>query len=154
MRVHLPLLALCLLPSGASLAIAQVSPSEPAPAIVRIDAGAQAAPAAPRAVPRTPEEQVIADLQAQGRARVAALVEATKAMPEGPALHELQRKVEALKRETRLAVLRAHLAHAEAKHDGTRAEDLRRLIARILNPPPPAVAPSSRPAPVAVEGGR
>jgi hypothetical protein len=112
----------------------------------------EAAP--PILAPRTPHQRAIAEVQEQGRLKVRELVAAMEALADGPALEALQRKVEQTKRETRLTILRMHVAHAREIGDLALAAEAQRQVDLMLDPPKPVVAKVSRPAPDAAGGSR
>jgi hypothetical protein len=93
----------------------------------------------------TAEEQVLVDVQEQGRRQVAELVATAKDLPDGPARRALERKVEEVKKQNRVDFLRVKVRFARERGDLAAAQEAEQRIELILNPPkPPAVAPAAR----------
>jgi len=125
------------------------APTAPAPARTVMIAPAPSGAAQPAPLVRarrlTAEETALVDVEEQGRRQVAELVAAAKALPDGPARRALERKVEEVKKQSRVEFLRVKVRFARERGDLAAAREAEQRIDFILNPPmPPAVAPAAR----------
>lgn len=155
--------ALTLLLSVAIAPIAPLHASASEPAATREVAIRELQPLAPtdaklataprRSAPRSAHRIAIDAVREAGATRVTELVAALEPLPEGPAREALNRQIEQVKQETRLSVLRLHLAHAQQKGDASRAAEAQRLIDLMMNPPAPKASQVSRPVP-SMDGGK
>lgn len=94
--------------------------------------------------PVTAEEKALRALDEEALARVRELVRSMTGLPDGPALRELQRKVEDVKRDHRVSFLRVKLQFARQRGDLATAQECEQRIERILNPPRPTAIPDAR----------
>jgi len=143
-------LALCAICALAAAAPAASRAAAPPPARSR-----PAATPARSAPPYTPDERALLALEANGRARVAEIVRRMQGLPEGPALRALEDQAEAVKRDTRMALLAEQSRQARARGDEARAR-LADAALDLLRHPEHAAPASITPVPekpVPAKGG-
>ncbi len=132
------LLAIALLALAPAAASAQAAPRATKAAVVAPQPTASAPVQRP---PLTAEEKALRAVEEDGRIQVEALVKSMQGLPDGPALRALERKVEDVKKASRVGFLRVKVQFARQRGDLAGAQEAQRQIELILNPPKPALAP-------------
>jgi len=131
---------------GAVTAGAALKATESAP-------GASAAGVQPSQLPLTPQQMAIREVQERAGLQVQELVAAMANLEDGPALRALQLKVDEIKKQSRVEVLRLKATFARERGDLAEAQEAERLIQLILNPPAPVLHTVERHPGELVEGG-